>query len=236
VPAPGEPQGQGNRFTVRAGCPRLRLPTAGCARGPAVLPEGHIQHAGHTYRGSSQRVVTEGRHRGSSQRVVTEGRHRGSSQRVVTEGRHRGSSPTRQRPTRSCSTGCPAAWHRTEQYANNHVEADNHGRLKARLRPMRGLKQDRSAKVIIAGHASCRTSAAALRVGGGGDGKTGGWPSRSVSWPWRSELRRWSRLQPAAEWPDQHGLRNPTGCLRGSGSGRSVGLTGAGITCARPAP
>jgi IS6 family transposase len=30
----------------------------------------------------------------------------------------------------------PAAWHRTEQYANNRVEAD-HGRLKARLRPMR---------------------------------------------------------------------------------------------------
>jgi len=46
----------------------------------------------------------------------------------------------------------PAAWHRTEQYANNHVEAD-HGRLKARLRPMRGLKQACSAMVIIAGHA-----------------------------------------------------------------------------------
>jgi transposase-like protein len=30
----------------------------------------------------------------------------------------------------------PAAWHRTEQYANNRVEAD-HGWLKARLRPMR---------------------------------------------------------------------------------------------------
>jgi transposase-like protein len=46
----------------------------------------------------------------------------------------------------------PAAWHRTERYANNEIEAD-HGRLKARLRPMRGLKQDRSARVIIAGHA-----------------------------------------------------------------------------------
>jgi transposase-like protein len=46
----------------------------------------------------------------------------------------------------------PAAWHRTEQYANNRVEAD-HGRLKARLRPMRGLKQDRSARAVIAGHA-----------------------------------------------------------------------------------
>jgi transposase-like protein len=46
----------------------------------------------------------------------------------------------------------PAAWHRTDRYANNHIEAD-HGRLKARLGPMRGLKQDRSAKVVIAGHA-----------------------------------------------------------------------------------
>jgi IS6 family transposase len=46
----------------------------------------------------------------------------------------------------------PAAWHRTDRYANNRVECD-HGRLKARLRPMRGLKQDRNAAVIIAGHA-----------------------------------------------------------------------------------
>jgi transposase-like protein len=45
-----------------------------------------------------------------------------------------------------------APWHRTEQYANNRVECD-HGKLKARLRPMRGLKQDRNASVIIAGHA-----------------------------------------------------------------------------------
>ncbi|HEV8567003.1 MAG TPA: IS6 family transposase [Actinoplanes sp.] len=46
----------------------------------------------------------------------------------------------------------PAAWHRTERYANNGVEAD-HARLKARLRPMAGLKQDRSARIVIAGHA-----------------------------------------------------------------------------------
>jgi IS6 family transposase len=46
----------------------------------------------------------------------------------------------------------PAAWHRTDRYANNQIEAD-HGRLKARLRPMRGLKQDRSARIVIAGHA-----------------------------------------------------------------------------------
>jgi transposase, IS6 family len=46
----------------------------------------------------------------------------------------------------------PAARHRTDRYANNAVEAD-HGRLKARLRPMRGLKQDHSARVVFAGHA-----------------------------------------------------------------------------------
>jgi transposase, IS6 family len=45
----------------------------------------------------------------------------------------------------------PAARHHTEQYANNRIEAD-HGRLKARLRPLRGLKQDRSARIVIAGH------------------------------------------------------------------------------------
>jgi transposase-like protein len=46
----------------------------------------------------------------------------------------------------------PAAAHVTEQYGNNSVEAD-HGGLKARLRPMRGLKRSRSAAVIAAGHA-----------------------------------------------------------------------------------
>ena len=46
----------------------------------------------------------------------------------------------------------PEALHNTVQYANNRVEAD-HGRLKARLRPMRGLKRDRTASVVIKGHA-----------------------------------------------------------------------------------
>jgi IS6 family transposase len=46
----------------------------------------------------------------------------------------------------------PAAFHDTEVYANNALETD-HGRLKARLRPMRGLKRDRTARVIVTGHA-----------------------------------------------------------------------------------
>jgi IS6 family transposase len=46
----------------------------------------------------------------------------------------------------------PAACHVTEQYANNLIESD-HGRLKSRLKPMRGLKRLRSVRVISAGHA-----------------------------------------------------------------------------------
>ena len=45
----------------------------------------------------------------------------------------------------------PAAWHRSDRYAKNGVEGD-HGRLKARLGPMRGLRKDRSARVVSAGH------------------------------------------------------------------------------------
>jgi IS6 family transposase len=44
------------------------------------------------------------------------------------------------------------AFHNTDQYANNRVECD-HGRLKARLRPMRGLKTVKTAGVVIRGHA-----------------------------------------------------------------------------------
>jgi IS6 family transposase len=46
----------------------------------------------------------------------------------------------------------PDVLHDTTQYANNRIECD-HGRLKARLQPMRGLRTDRSAAVVIRGHA-----------------------------------------------------------------------------------
>jgi transposase, IS6 family len=46
----------------------------------------------------------------------------------------------------------PAARHVLERYANNTVEAD-HGRLKARLRPMRGVKTIASLRTVAAGHA-----------------------------------------------------------------------------------
>jgi transposase-like protein len=45
----------------------------------------------------------------------------------------------------------PSALHTFEQYANNPIEAD-HGRLKARPRPMRGLERHSSARILAAGH------------------------------------------------------------------------------------
>ena len=46
----------------------------------------------------------------------------------------------------------PEVLHDTSQFANNRIECD-HGRLKARLRPMRGLGTDRTASTVIRGHA-----------------------------------------------------------------------------------
>jgi transposase-like protein len=46
----------------------------------------------------------------------------------------------------------PSAWHHVERHANNRIEAD-HSQLKHRLRPMRGLRTDRTAQTIITGHA-----------------------------------------------------------------------------------
>jgi IS6 family transposase len=46
----------------------------------------------------------------------------------------------------------PEVLHDTTRYANNRIECD-HGRLKARLRPMRGLRTDRTASTVIRGNA-----------------------------------------------------------------------------------
>ena len=69
----------------------------------------------------------------------------------------------------------PAAQHVTCRFANNRVEVD-HGRLKARLRPMRGLKRDRSLRVVATGHAFVQNLRRPLRTGdrGRGPGSRGG--------------------------------------------------------------
>jgi hypothetical protein len=53
----------------------------------------------------------------------------------------------------------PTAWHRIKQYANNPIEAD-HGRLKHRLRPMRGLRTDRTGQVTWCRNTSTSTALA----------------------------------------------------------------------------
>ncbi len=90
--------------------------------------------------------------------LVSEKRDLAATRRFFTRALEHGPRPTEvstdRAPTypRVLDELLPSACHITEQYANNAVEAD-HGRLKARLRPMRGLKHLRSARVISAGHA-----------------------------------------------------------------------------------
>ena len=90
----------------------------------------------------------------------------------------------------------PVPWHRTEQYANNRVEAD-HGRLKSRLRPMRGLSRTVPPGWSLAAMPSSRTFGEGITNWPLKSRRTGDWPSRSTSWPWRSELTAASRLQNA---------------------------------------
>jgi IS6 family transposase len=61
-------------------------------------------------------------------------------------------SQDRRSTTLDCSSA--GAWHHTEQYVDNRIECD-HSRFKARLRPMRGLKQERNAGVIICRRRAC---------------------------------------------------------------------------------
>ena len=90
--------------------------------------------------------------------LVSEKRDMVATRRFSTRALEHGPSPTEVTTDRAAAYPrvldelVPAACHVTERYANNAIEAD-HGRLKSRLRPMRGLKQLRCARVISAGHA-----------------------------------------------------------------------------------
>jgi transposase, IS6 family len=46
----------------------------------------------------------------------------------------------------------PTAWHRTDRYANNHIEADHGVSSQGWVRCAGSSRQDRSARVVIAGH------------------------------------------------------------------------------------
>ena len=82
--------------------------------------------------------------------LVSKKRDLAATRRFFTRALQHGPSPTEVTTDRAAAYPrvldelVPAACHITEQYANNAIEAD-HGRLKSRLRPMRGLKQLRCA-------------------------------------------------------------------------------------------
>jgi transposase, IS6 family len=90
--------------------------------------------------------------------MVSPKRDLAATRRFFTRALDHGSSPIEVSTDRAAAYPrvldelAPAACHVTEQYGNNSIEAD-HGRLKSRLRAMRGLKQLRCAQVITTGHA-----------------------------------------------------------------------------------
>jgi transposase, IS6 family len=90
--------------------------------------------------------------------LVSAKRDRAATRRFFTRALQHGPRPTEVSTDRAPAYPrvieelLPAACHVTEQYANNPVESD-HARLKARLRPMRGLKRLRSTHLISTGHA-----------------------------------------------------------------------------------
>ena len=81
----------------------------------------------------------------------------------------------------------PATFHNTEQDANNRVECD-HGRLKARLRPMRGLERDHTAGVVMrVARVDAEPVSRPLRNSGLTPATTGASRSHSPNSPGRSE-------------------------------------------------
>jgi transposase-like protein len=90
--------------------------------------------------------------------LISEKRDLAATRRFFTRALEHGPGPTEVSTARApayprvLDEVLPTACHVMEQYANNAIEAD-HGRLKSRLRPMRGLKRLRSVRVISAGHA-----------------------------------------------------------------------------------
>jgi transposase, IS6 family len=90
--------------------------------------------------------------------LVSEKRDQAATRRFFTRALEHGSRPSEVSTDRAPAYPrvldelLPSACHVVEQYGNNPIESD-HGQLKSRLRPMRGLKRLRSTRVISAGHA-----------------------------------------------------------------------------------
>jgi hypothetical protein len=116
----------------------------------------------------------------------------------------------------------PAARHCTDQYANNRIEAD-HGRVKARLRSMRGLEQDRNAGVVVA---------ARVRPVTFGEVTTN-WPSRSQrTGDWPRPASPANRRTPPAVGATE-GVQSPLAGARRSAYGLSAVTSADGCMLGR---
>lgn len=82
--------------------------------------------------------------------LVSQQRDMAATRRFFTRALEQGPSPTEVITDKAAiyppilDELAPDAWHHTEPYTNNRIEAD-HSQLKRRLRPMRGLKRLRCA-------------------------------------------------------------------------------------------
>jgi IS6 family transposase len=129
----------------------------------------------------------------------------------------------------------PSALHVTERYANNRVEAD-HGRLKARLRPVRGLKQHRSARIPATGHVLVQNIRRGhYELAPTSPTATGlAWPSTSSRQP--SERPTTSVIAPCHTYLSANATR-PAAPSRASGRPRnSQALAAAGIRAVKIPP
>ncbi|TWH67223.1 DDE superfamily endonuclease [Micromonospora olivasterospora] len=83
----------------------------------------------------------------------------------------------------------PSAWHHIERHANNPIEAD-HSQLKHRLRPIRGLRTDRTAQTSSPAMPSFRTSDEDTTNSPLTSRPVCGWPPRLRNWPEPSDSAR----------------------------------------------
>ncbi|HEY3003766.1 MAG TPA: transposase, partial [Kribbellaceae bacterium] len=89
----------------------------------------------------------------------------------------------------------PAAWHDVERYANNGIEAD-HGQLTRRLRPMPGLKTDRTVRVVIAGPACVQNLRRATTISASTPASNRGSSRHSPNSPRQSDTVRPTSARP----------------------------------------
>lgn len=95
----------------------------------------------------------------------------------------------------------PDTFHDTAQHANNRIECD-HGRLKARLRPMHGLKTERGLRIVASRHAFVQNIRRGHYASAPTSTRKTASPPRSTSCSKRSD-QRWRQPPQRARLPIQ---------------------------------